>query len=66
MKEEIKSALKEKLAKLGLPAPDQLLPEIKRLNDNLEEVAPSLKKLDKFLDGMSAQELVQTIKSFLK
>lgn len=64
-KEGIKATLKEKISKLGLPAPDQLLPEIQRLNKNLEEVTPSLKRLDSFLEGTSAKEMIDNISHLL-
>lgn len=64
-KDEIKDAIVNKLKSLGLPAPDQLVTEIQRLNNNLEEFGPSLKKLDAFLDGTSAKELLEQLNQFL-
>lgn len=64
--DNLKDSFISKLKNLGIPSPDQLITEIQRLNNNLEEFGPSLKKLDTFLDGTSAKELIEQLKKLMQ
>ncbi len=65
-KKEAALGLISKLGKVDLPAPEKIyavMAEVRRLNDNLEQMAPSLTKIAAFLDD---KEMMQQIKSIVR
>ncbi len=61
-----KDEILTKIKGIGFPDPNQLVDEIHRLNNNLEEASPSLKKIASFLDGASAKDLTEQIRNICR
>ncbi len=54
---ETPSASQMLQAVLGLPSPDKLYTELRRFNDNLERLAPDIRKVADSVEGLTADDV---------